>query len=83
MRRHGWTAGLVLCALAARAAADDPPAPPAPPPAPPAAPQGDAPLGTGALVLHDREVFAVEGFDADRRAKVTAALTAMPVAHVE
>lgn len=44
---------------------------------------GDETLGTGALVLHGREVFAVEGFDAEIRAKVVATLTAMQVEHVE
>lgn len=44
---------------------------------------GEESLGTGALVLRDREVFAVEGFGADLRAKVVGALTAAAVAHVE
>jgi hypothetical protein len=40
-------------------------------------------LGTGALVMHGLEVFAVEGFAADLRETVVAALVAMKVEHVE
>ena len=40
-------------------------------------------LGTGALVLRGLEVFAAEGFAADLREKIVAALVAMKVAHVE
>lgn len=44
---------------------------------------GEEKLGTGALVLRDREVFAVEGFEAELRSKFVEALVAAAIAHVE
>lgn len=44
---------------------------------------GEEALGTGALVLRDREVFAVEGFEAALRTRFVEALLAAPVERVE
>lgn len=44
---------------------------------------GDAALGTGALVHRGTEVFAAEGFAADLRAKVVAALLAVKIDRVQ
>jgi hypothetical protein len=44
---------------------------------------GEEKLGTGALVLRDREVFAVEGFEAELRTKFVDAVVAAAIAHVE
>ena len=44
---------------------------------------GDAALGTGALVQRGTEVFAAEGFAAELRTKVVAALLETKIAHVQ